>query len=153
MNGQYKKYGFFQSYDEMQRTFDLLNLNINAIDQKKRYKLPKIRNASSYQKNETFENLDNTDALLYNVPELIIRRKRDSGLYPNVEFQPLKNRSQSALAKYLREMKLSAQIARVSGRYPNTSVPPPPRFRIILPSQLTKPSQSLMTQKDGKLSE
>jgi hypothetical protein len=138
------KFGFFQSYDEMQKTFERLNLTNAAKDHLKtnkyEYKLPKIKNTAliaSQDNHESTQNMDSTDALIYNIPEIILRRRWKT-YQPPVDHQPHCTTFKASYGTYMREIKLSAQIARVSGRYPNRSVPKPPKFKIVLPSELNK---------------
>lgn len=140
MNNQSKKYGFFQSYSEMQKTFERLNLSTTddrLREHKHQCKLPKIKHTwlITSEENEITQNMDNKEALIYNIPEIILRRKWKSDQPHVFKKEHYVDKSLAVFATYMREIKLSAQIARVSGRYPNTSIPKSPRFKIILPSQ------------------
>lgn len=133
MNNQSKKYGFFQSFNEMQKTFERLNLSSDSQLKmvKNECKFPKINHTSliARQGKPISQNIDDS------IPELMLRRKWKSD-QPCVFNTPTNaSKSPAVYATYMREIKLSAQIARVSGRYPRTLVPKPPRFKIILPSQ------------------
>lgn len=129
----------------MQKTFERLNLTIKGDDRRKanRCTLPKIKHTAlvaSQDNNELTQNMDHQEALIYHIPEIVLRRKwkPDRPHITQYVSQSQKSDSQATYAKYMREIKLSAQIARVSGRYPNRSVPKPLRFKIILPSQQKK---------------
>jgi hypothetical protein len=138
MNSQSKKLGFFHSFEEMQKTFEKLNLTTNGYDRMRfGLKLPKInKHKTQITKNsELSENMDNKEALIYNIPELVLRRNWNPDTSNLVKHEPkvLKNHSESLYPNYIQEIKRSAQIARISGRYPPTKVITP-RFKIVLPS-------------------
>lgn len=142
MNNTGSKYGFFKSFDEMQKTLERLNLTTADDYHRKtaqvQFKLPIIKHRAliaAQDNSDPTKNMDNKEALIYHIPEVVLRRKWKSDHHNLINHESVVIKPSNRI-QYTREIKLSAQIARVSGRYPNRSVPKSPKFKIILPSQL-----------------
>ena len=95
-NAGSKKYGYFQSFDEMQKTFERLNLKTAGDYHPKipRYqcKLPIIKHTpliAAQDNSYPTKNMDNKEALIYHIPEIVLRRKWKSDHHHLIDQSPV----------------------------------------------------------------